>query len=282
MPDPANITIQATDGHPLVATLYRSIQPNGRAIVINSAMGVPRTFYNAYADFLSGQGFHVLTYDYRGIGGSLSTEPDIQLSDWGVYDQVGAIDYLATQFPDDKLLMVGHSVGGQLLGLASNHTRVVGMLGIAAQTGYWGAWQGNQRVFMLLLWTVIIPAATFIFGRLPHTILGGKEDIPKGVATEWARAGRMKRYLYALYAGEDFHFYDDITIPIRAYSFSDDTSAPSEAVERLVDLYPNVEFEFKHTTPSDNRAEKIGHFGFFRKQFAPNLWIETAVWLRNL
>ncbi|MDA2928912.1 hypothetical protein MYX84_03015 [Acidobacteria bacterium AH-259-O06] len=66
------LKVPATDGYLLAATLYRSGQEEkiGRFVLINSAMGVKRRYYNSYARFLSENGFTVLTFDYRGIGDS--------------------------------------------------------------------------------------------------------------------------------------------------------------------------------------------------------------------
>src|SRR5205809_953060 len=63
-------TIAARDGYALAASVF---VPEGRpsgAVLINSATAVPRKIYRGFAGYLASQGFAVVTYDYRGTGGS--------------------------------------------------------------------------------------------------------------------------------------------------------------------------------------------------------------------
>src|ERR1700739_2940588 len=65
-----DITIPAMDGYALAATLFLPRAGKRNAVVINSATATPRRIYRAFAGYLAHCGFAVLTYDYRGIGGS--------------------------------------------------------------------------------------------------------------------------------------------------------------------------------------------------------------------
>src|SRR5205823_4768419 len=94
-------------------------RPRG-AVVIASALGVPRGFYGAFAGYLAEGGLATLRFDYRGIGGSLRgplRQCDATYHSWGEQDLAGALRFLRERHPSAPLLLVGHSVGGQLLGL---------------------------------------------------------------------------------------------------------------------------------------------------------------------
>jgi len=65
-----DITVPAMDGYPLAATLFLPRGAKRQAVLINSATAVPRKLYRGFAGYLAGRGCAVLTYDYRGIGGS--------------------------------------------------------------------------------------------------------------------------------------------------------------------------------------------------------------------
>jgi predicted alpha/beta hydrolase len=65
-----DITIPATDGYTLAATLFLPPGPKRNAAIISSATATPRRIYRGFASYLAHRGFAVLTYDYRGIGGS--------------------------------------------------------------------------------------------------------------------------------------------------------------------------------------------------------------------
>src|SRR5262245_10459719 len=126
-------------------------------------MGAPQSYYRAFAEHLADRGLCVLTYDYRGTG---------SLEDWGRHDQSAALEALAALRPRDALAIVGHSLGGQMLGLASNIARVRAGLLVASQTGYWGFWRGPRRARMWLLWWFFIPVLTTLLGRFPGRLLG--------------------------------------------------------------------------------------------------------------
>ena len=111
--------LSARDGVRLAATLFEPATPNGAAILVNSGTGIPRQFYGAFASHLAGRGFAVLTYDYRAIGGS-DAPPMATVEQWGAVDQASMIEHLARLRPGASLGLVGHSFGGQVLGLADN------------------------------------------------------------------------------------------------------------------------------------------------------------------
>ena len=111
--------LPARDGVQLAATLFEPATPNGAAILVNSGTGIPRQFYGAFASHLARRGFAVLTYDYRAIGGS-EAPPAATVEQWGAVDQASMIEHLARLRPGAALGMVGHSFGGQVLGLADN------------------------------------------------------------------------------------------------------------------------------------------------------------------
>ncbi len=285
MPTKNETIIHAADNYSLALTHFSPDDPNGRVVIINSAMGVPQRFYARYAEFLATQGFHVLTYDYRGISGSLTGKlrgQKMLLSQWGTHDFTAVLDYVAENLPDQMVLVIGHSVGGQILGLTPHHDCIHAHYGVCAQSGYWRGWSGTGQVRMWTLWHVALPVSVALFGYLPAFLLGGGEDVPKGVALEWDRAGKLPNYLYDSYKGADFHHYDAVKTPMRLHSFADDTFAPYKAVAALAQMYPNAPVEHSHIDPSERGLGKVGHFGFFRKQFEPTLWADSAIWLAEV
>src|SRR5262249_47600102 len=123
----SELSIPARDGYPLAATLYepesnRSLDAAPQAIaLINSATAVKQTLYARFATFLASQEIPVLTYDYRGIGRSRPESLkrfQARLSDWSNHDLPAAIDWLGARYSESPLFVIGHSIGGQLVGLA--------------------------------------------------------------------------------------------------------------------------------------------------------------------
>jgi len=281
---PNEMSILTPDGYTLAATLYEPEKSNGRAVLVNSAMGVKRGYYHKYAAFLASNGFTVLTYDYRGVGGSRPPslrKSKARLHDWGVHDQTAAIAWLCDHYPDHKLLIVGHSVGGQILGLTPHNQHIAGILTAASQSGYWRGWSGWHKAWMFMVWHVLIPGTTLL-GYFPASKLGLGEDLPAGVAREWARGGRHPRYILGFLGGTADDHYADFKGAFRSYSFEDDTFAPERSVDALIPFYPNARAERRHLKPADLGVPTIGHFGFFREKFADTLWVESADWLAQV
>lgn len=57
-----------SDGSAQVFRTYRSRTVSKAAVIIPCAMGVQQKFYARFAQWLAEQGYHVTTFDYRGIG----------------------------------------------------------------------------------------------------------------------------------------------------------------------------------------------------------------------
>lgn len=280
------LRIPALDGFELAATLYEpapdTAPVNDRSVVlINSATAVRRGYYDGYARYLTAEGFTVLTYDYRGIGGSRPRRLAgfrARMRQWGEQDLAGVLDWIADHLRPKRLLIVGHSVGGQIVGLAANNHRVHALMMVGSQSGWWGHWPAPSRYRIALNWYVLIPAVTRVYGYLPGRF-GTKEDLPAGVAREWARWGRRRTYL--MESEELRPGFQRLRCPLLAYSFTDDVYAPRPAVEGLLDLYSEADVFHRHLSPRDVGVPAIGHFGFFRDQFRETLWRDSVAWLRK-
>lgn len=278
----ADLRITARDGFRLAATLFEPEGARDRetAVLINSATAVPRGYYDAFARFLAERGFSVVTYDYRGIGGSRPKSLArfrAHLWEWAEKDQAGALDWVSQHLKPRRLLVVGHSVGGQILGLADNNNKVDALLTVAAQDGYLGHWPRREQPKLALRWYVMAPVLTRVFGYLPGWV-GIKEDLPAGVAREWARWCRQPGFLFHG-AEERRRGFARFDRPLLAYSFADDAFAPRPAVESLLSFYSNAQRSHRHIALREAGAESIGHFGFFRQRFQDSLWREAAEWL---
>ncbi|WP_086932054.1 alpha/beta hydrolase family protein [Agarilytica rhodophyticola] len=289
------ITLYARDGVSLSATLFTPINEYHTALLINSGTGIPQGFYIKFAKYAASLGFVVLTFDYRGVGGSAPTKLkgfDARYRDWGQLDVWGAIEYISKRFLNLPLTVLGHSTGGQQLGLAQNHNKVCAATFVSVSTGYWGGLSVSQRLLSLFLWKLYIPITTKLVGYAPAKILGMGENLPIGVAKEWGSWCMEVEYLAAYFDqkgkktsvdGKAFgnEYFSDITFPIRAYCFTDDHIATESNVENLQKLFVNNNISNIWIKPAQLDLEKIGHFGFFRSTFNKKVWYETLQWMRS-
>lgn len=274
-----DVQIAARDGYPLGGTLFRPAGATAGAVTIHAATGIRQEYYARFADYLASRGFMVLTFDYRGIGrskrGSLRGFT-ARMRDWAELDGGGALDYLRQEAGGAKLLAVGHSFGGNGFGVISGIERYAAALFVGVQSGYWRHWRGAGRAGMWLLTHLLLPTVSPLVGYFPSRLLGQGEDLPAGVATEWARWCRDPRYAAGALGADG---YARFSSPIRSYWISDDSYAPLPAAEALLQLYPCAPSELKRVSPADVGVERIGHFGFFRERFRDTLWRDAADWL---
>ena len=270
------ISLAAEDGYRLSATLYG--ERSSKAVLILPATGVPQGYYAKFAAWLGGRGFQVLTFDYRGIGKSLSGSVRgmrARMRDWALLDAAATVRYLDSF---SKISIVGHSFGGQALGLLPRE-RIAAALVVGSQSGYWRNWPPLGRAWMWPVTHFMLPGLAHLLGYFPGSRLGFGEDLPKGVAIEWASWCRNPTYLVGALRVEDA--YARFAAPLRAYAFSDDPFGPLPAVRKLLELYPASRAEVRHLTPADLGVPRIGQFGLFREPFRDTLWREAHEWLER-
>ena len=272
----------ARDAYPLGVGVFEPDRAAAATVIISGAVAVRRRFYRQFAGYLCAQGLRVITYDYRGIGSSLRGEirhSGARMLDWARLDLAAVIDQAAQRYPATPLLMVGHSAGGQFAGLVDNNERLQRLLTIGAQIGYWGHWPAPRRYALMGLWHVLMPGLTAALGYFPARRLGIGEDLPAGVAREWARWCRHEAFFVdpagkALDTG-----FSRFSAPLMSVSIADDGMAPRPAVDALSRLFLSAACVRRHIEPAEAGVERLGHFGPFRPQAGRALWPEMAAWL---
>jgi predicted alpha/beta hydrolase len=271
------------DDFALGATLFQPKQRALGTVIVHSATATPSGYYRRFAEFLAHHGLRVLTYDYRGVG--LSRPSSLRgfrasMSDWALLDADAAHALVRDRFRDEPVATVGHSFGGQLIGLLDAARDVSGTLLVASQLGYYGHWDALDRLKLNFLWRALVPALTASFGYLPGQA-GLGEDLPRGVAEEWARWCSSPEYLISFYpeAAQRFAAFDR---PLLMYSFSDDEIAPRRAVDALTDLLSAAQLEHHDISPHAFGGKPIGHFGFFKQRFEHTLWLESVRFFTRL
>lgn len=275
------IALTCADGQRIAATLHLPQQSNGLSLLINGATGVPRGYYNAFAGFQAAAGFTVLTYDYRGIAESKHTPgaPAPRMLDWAQQDMATAMQYLAQRFPALTPTLLGHSFGGQVLGLVPQSESLAAIVTIASQHGWWRNWSPRYQRRLALVWYGLVPLSLLLGFRLPSSLFGG-ERLPRGVLVDWSRWCRSKHYVCDE-RGRPLRPYNDrLRAPIRMISIDDDHQfGPRKGVDLLAGYYPNARIERLHVMPADWGLPRIGHFGFFRRDMPAERWTEIGDWL---
>lgn len=243
-------------------------------VVIVPATGVKQSYYFKFADFLRNNGYVVFTFDYGGIGASRKgslRDFHTSATAWAKNDLEAVIRYAGKKYPGAKQVLIGHSIGGQLIGLAPSSVLASRIVLIAAQNGYWKFWKGAGRLRMLLNWYFLFPVITKIFGYFPGKKLGVMEDLPKGMVREWRKWCVTPDYLFGYYEEESL-FFHKVRGKLIVYSIEDDRFAPGEAVNWLSRKYAGTGMVRRHLIPADFGLEKIGHFGIFKSKNKSHFW----------
>ena len=277
----ADVAITAGDGQVLQATVHTA--PGARTwLLINSAMGVRRRFYRHLAAHLAAGGIGTVTYDYRGMGDSIvDRERAVSLADWGCRDFPAVLRWLREHHAPARVVVLGHSVGGQVLGLAPEVGTVDGLVGVATQSGHWRHWDGIGRAKVFALWYGAIPLLAPLNDRFPSSRLGLGQDIPSGVALQWAQWGRDRDYARSRSVGPQPQYHDQVRCRLRTYLVGGDDLAPARAVRAWHDWFPNAEREWVDLGTRNAAGARIGHFGFFDPVIGAGEWPALADFVRG-
>ncbi|MGB1700084.1 MAG: serine aminopeptidase domain-containing protein [Nannocystaceae bacterium] len=289
-----SVTFAALDGRTLHGTLYGAAQDAHTALLINSGTGIPQRFYRRFCEFAAARGFLVLSYDYRGIGASASSplrHSTAVYRDWGQLDLPGAVDFLQCRGPGLPLVTVGHSTGGQQLGLSDRVTRIRAALFVAVSTGYWRGMPRLMGALNLALWHLFAPACGLLLGYFPGRVFGLGENLPMGVAREWGDWCLQPDYLAAYFDdtgrrrprdGRSFgaQHFSEARFAIRSINFHDDGIATAENVPPLLSLYTGASVDIRWYRPADYGVDAVGHLGFFRRGHEEH-WRHHLEWLQE-
>lgn len=263
------------EGHPLRAVA-----------VIGPATAAPAQYYRHFAQWLARRGYAVLTFDYRGIAASraaLHAGEDVRMRDWARVDMAAALHAAdrrrlieqARQGTDIGLLWVGHSLGGNAVGLVPGfEEKVDALLGVAAQVAYLGHWSGWAKVQAWLFFHAMLPGLVRLLGHAPGRVLGPRaEDLPPGAALEWAAWGRTPGFLFGDPTLQRERTYHRFSGPVHLWSITDDhLFGPGAAVDALAGEFRAAQVQRHVLAPHELGAKRIEHFGPFRRDLGPRLW----------
>lgn len=279
------LSIPTQDGIRLAATLYRARTRDihGTALLL-PATGSRQTRYGALAGFLADQGWDAVTFDYRGIGGSAlpcGESHRASMLAWGECDLATVIDWARAELWPRRLVVVAHSIGGQIIPLAHNHRHIDAVLAVAAQKGHWRLWQAPERYGVWAFFRLYIPLCLRLLGQVPLGF-AGLDDLPANVARDYARWTLRLDYRDA--ADNDLTpRFAGLRAPILGLSFADDRQyAPRAAVDFLMSRYfLGAPVWRSHLAPKSLGLPGLGHSGFFDPRLCPACyWEEAARWLR--
>ena len=304
-----SLTILTDRGHPLAASVYypassttdvitenTSIEKTATenkhspkaAIMIAPATGIKRQFYHNFASYLAEQGFGVISFDNEGISESLTcpiAKCDASLISWGRHDLPAVLDALQAEFPDSSYHLIGHSAGGQLIGLMANHADLSSVVNVACSSGRIKNMDMPYKAKAMAFMDAFIPASNLALGYTPADKIGMGEPLPRGVSRQWRQWCNGAGYIKTAFGDTvHTHFYDDISLPALWLNFTDDDIANSQNVDDMLRVFPKMHAEKRMMTPSEFGLDEIGHMKYFSSKThvkAPQLWQLAVDWINE-
>lgn len=265
--------IYTEDGAVLQGTLYKSSMPPKAAVVLHGAVGVSHSFYRGFAQWLANtQGIACLTYDYRDFGASRTgamADSTATLADWGLRDQPAALRALKAALPEAPVWVIGHSLGGLLLGFdraMAGVARVITLgTGIVHLSDHPWPYRGAAGLFWYAHGPVLVRTMGYLSGKLS----GFGADLPAGVYWQWRRwSVRRGGFRADLAKGLPAPDPRLVTAPMKVVAVEDDAVVPPAAVWRLLGQHEGAEKQKLLLRPTDHGLAKIGHLGAFARQNA--------------
>ncbi len=280
------IDIKSADGVENRINIYQSAS-NGDSpvIVVFPAMGVAASYYEPLAQVLNGLSIHCATTDLRGLGGSsirVKRGVDFGYNDMVTLDYPAVISAVNNRFPNSPVLLLGHSLGGQLAALfaGANPGAVTGLIVVATCSVYYKKWPVPHR-YGLLFFEQMVATISRLVGYFPGHVFkfGGNEA--KTQMLDWADQGWTGVYA-PKGADKDYDLLlSQAEIPVLSISFADDGYCPEQACQHLVDKMGAAEITRKHFTPQELGEDWMGHFGWVKKSqaLAPTIeqWIKGVL-----
>ncbi|QDE32976.1 alpha/beta fold hydrolase [Shewanella polaris] len=276
------ITITCSDGESLAASVYQPTSTVKGAVMMAPATGIKRLFYASFANYLANNDYGVITFDNRGIGGS-STGPIAQnaasLQCWGEKDMPAVLECLQQIFPQTKYHLMGHSAGGQLIGLMHNAMDISSMFNFACSSGQLTNMKLAYLVQAHFFMNFFIPLSNAMFGHTKSQWLGMGEPLPKSVAKQWQQWCNGQGYVKTAFGKTVHqHCYNELTLPSLWVNAVDDDIANNANVADMMSVFPKLNGQTLTLTPSEHGLSEIGHMKFFSSK-SQALWPLALDWL---
>ena len=267
--------LKTPDGFPLNVHIFEPEKSNGKLLLINSATGVKQQVYFGFAEFMSQNGFTVITYDYRGVGKSKPNKMrgfKASMRVWGIHDYKTITAFIRKNYSNYQKFCVGHSVGALILGMNEDSKIFEKFIFIATQDAYITHLPQKIKPAALLGFGIVLPLTTAFMGYFPANWFGLGESLPKGSALDWRTLILHKKSITRLYEKIPKDSSKTMKQKTLVLYAEDDPWVTVRGMESLMNkCYPNLQTKYREIKVAESAKEEIGHINFFRK-YNKNLW----------
>ncbi len=211
-------------------------------VLIAPAMAIGSHFYEPLVAEFARHGWEARAIRRRGFERG---EPRAdRRHDWSYQDEIDDIDHAIAcarrDHPEQPILLLGHSLGGQLVaGHQLNHPAVEAMVTVAAALPHHRTYR-FCGLHVLLMGAVAVPLLTTLFGYVPTPAFGGPGA--RTLMRQWARM--------VITGNPPYKADRPIATPALVVSFASDAMAPPRSVdifaEKLFDTRAVTRWQYEH------------------------------------
>jgi len=246
------------------------------------ALGVPAKHYLPLAEAFAANGIAMALHEWRGIGSSDRRAG--RHCDWAYRELLEAdipvgVTEVKTRWPNAKLWMGGHSLGGQFACLyASLHPRdVAGITLIASGAPYWRCFP--RRAMIRCAYSLASPLARLV-GHLPGRRIGFGGNEARGLIADWSHSGLTGRYRAKGMDVDLDHQLAELDVPLLALRLRDDWLVPQASLDWLLDKMPKAPRRVDIVSPERLAGQRADHFAWMK---GPNpLVAQLAEWIGDV
>lgn len=191
------------------------------------------------------------------------------------------LEQMKTTFPNTKYHLIGHSAGGQLVGLMHNAKDFTSIFNFACSSGQLKNMNTAYAIKAHFFMNFFIPVSNKIFGHTKSQWLGMGEPLPKAVAQQWREWCNSEGYVKAAFGKTvHTHLYDELSTPSMWVNAVDDEIAINENVEDMLSVFTKIAAEKLTLSADDYALDEIGHMKFFSRK-SQVLWVHALNWLEK-
>jgi len=265
-----NIIYTNNDNSTNELTVFSKNNDSPIVFLILSAMGIAAKYYDTLARHIATQNYIAITTDYKGIGKSSirpSTKVNYSYTNIVNDDLNNAIITIQKEFANKKIIVIGHSLGGQMacLHAAKYSNAIAGIILCTSCSVYYKGWIEHNQ-YAILVKTQFVGLVARLLGYFPGKKIGFGGLEAKSVMVDWSNQARTGNYILL---NDDFNYEEHlqkVSIPIMAISLAVDDFSPKKAVDYLLDKMPNAKSrEHIHLLPNDANNDDYNHFNWPKK-----------------
>lgn len=256
--------------------------PDKPAILVFAAMGAPARAYRRLARWFAAAGYPIATLDTRGTGES-TPHPrrgiDYGISQHLYQDWPAALAWARAAHPGRRIVLMGHSIGGQLSGLytGTQSSEVAALVFLTTTSVWWKSTPSPRRRLGALAMFGLFATVSRVMGWFPGHRFNWGLPLARQVVLDWSHWGFSGSYYDTERRNLDA-VLASVAQPALSISFTDDRRlAPKAACDDFARRLRQADMTRWHLAPQEIGLEKADHFDHLRG--APQLWRRIDVWL---